>query len=237
MKKLVLSIAALVAFSFSADAQTRKGTILLGAGSDLAETKITELEISPRIGFFVQDGVAIGAIVNFSSNSSESNDDQSQAGPNKKLNNSSSTLGAFVRYYVSNNVFAELGVSNTNTSNEHLDYITKSRQVLDANNNPVKDASGNDLYAVSNKKEKFDLTSSAMDLDLGLGYTLVFKEHFALEPYVKFNLQSGTEKVYDRDINVTGAGNEDDIKNTYKVIDRDFSGTNFRLGLNFSLFF
>ncbi|MGB1218781.1 MAG: hypothetical protein ACPG4W_03275, partial [Flavobacteriales bacterium] len=65
MKKLILSIAAVVAFAFTTEAQTRKGTILLGAGSNLTETAWTDLQITPRVGFFVQDGVAIGAMVRF----------------------------------------------------------------------------------------------------------------------------------------------------------------------------
>ena len=67
MKKIILSLAAVLAFTLSSDAQTRKGTVLLGAGSELSNNEWTTLAITPKVGYFVQDGVAIGALINFHS--------------------------------------------------------------------------------------------------------------------------------------------------------------------------
>ena len=61
MKKIILSLTVVLAFALTSDAQTRKGTVLLGAGSNLTETAWSDLAITPKVGYFVQDGVAIGA--------------------------------------------------------------------------------------------------------------------------------------------------------------------------------
>ena len=82
-------------FSLTSDAQTRKGTVLLGAGSEMSNNEWTSLAITPKVGYFVQDGVAIGALINFQSD----NVDKSTY----ELNNSVAEIGVFGRYYVSNN--------------------------------------------------------------------------------------------------------------------------------------
>jgi hypothetical protein len=40
MKKIILSLAAVLAFTLTTDAQTRKGTVLLGAGRQFSEQNI-----------------------------------------------------------------------------------------------------------------------------------------------------------------------------------------------------
>ena len=57
--------ATLCFITFSANAQTKKGTVLLGAGSEFSETEWTTWQITPKIGYFIQDGLAIGAEVHF----------------------------------------------------------------------------------------------------------------------------------------------------------------------------
>jgi hypothetical protein len=242
MKKLVLSIAALLAVSFTADAQTRKGTILLGAGSDLAGQTINDLNITPKVGYFVQDGVAIGAIIDFSNNTTNAKNNQNSSVNDVQLDASSSTLGAFVRYYVSNNVFAELGVTSTSGTNEVHGYKTDNRLVVDGNGNPILSPTGAQQFELRNEKEKITLSNSSTDVNVGLGYTLVFKEHFALEPYVKLSFVNGSETTYDAAGAAVEAGTikSDDpgaVDRRYDVGESDISSTNFNLGLNFSLFF
>ena len=104
MKKIILSLAAVLAFTLTSDAQTRKGTVLLGAGSEMSNNEWTTLAITPKVGYFVQDGVAIGALINFQSD----NVDKSVY----ELNNSVAEIGVFGRYYVSNNLFTEVSLSS-----------------------------------------------------------------------------------------------------------------------------
>ena len=67
MKKIILTFVAITVMLFTTDAQTKKGTVLLGAGSQFSDTEWTQWSITPKIGYFIQDGLAIGAMVHFDS--------------------------------------------------------------------------------------------------------------------------------------------------------------------------
>jgi hypothetical protein len=83
MKK-VLFIAALVAASFAGQAQTSKGTYLLGGGAGFnSTTGATTWNISPNAGYFVIDNLAAGASVSIAG-----------AGGGTSFG-----VGPFVRYY------------------------------------------------------------------------------------------------------------------------------------------
>ncbi len=228
MKKIILSIAAVVAFAFSAEAQTRKGTILLGAGSDLTNTAWTDLSISPKVGFFVQDGIAVGALVNFSNKSEDFKTDPTNPVANVTLDNSIMDLGVFARYYVSNNLFAEMGLTSRSSVAEDYAYLTDLRQVATGPTGPV--------YALTNEQEVVETSTKSTDFDLGLGYTIVWREHFAVEPFVKLRFASGTDKNYV--VVENDAANPTNVTdNSYRVESQDFTATDFAVGVNFSLFF
>ena len=59
--------------------------------------------------------------------------------------------------------------------------------------------------------------------NIGLGYTIVWREHFAVEPFMNLTFMNGEAKIYDETSNYINTS--------------DLSGTNFNLGVNFSLFF
>ena len=65
MKKFILMFATLCLITFSANAQTKKGTVLLGAGSEFSGSSWTDWSLTPKLGYFIQDGLAIGAEVHF----------------------------------------------------------------------------------------------------------------------------------------------------------------------------
>ncbi len=228
MKKIILSIAAVVAFAFSTEAQTRKGTILLGAGSDLTNTAWTDLSISPKVGFFVQDGIAIGALVNFSNTSEDFKINPTDPLASVTLDNSVMDLGIFARYYVSNNLFAEVGLTSRSSINESYNYLTKARKL-------GTDGNGNIIWEETNAQEVIETSEKSMDFDLGLGYTIVWREHFAVEPFVKLRFANGTDKVYVD--NIIDEDNLNSMVNDYRVESQDFNTTSFTVGVNFSLFF
>ncbi len=90
MKK-VLFIVALVAASFAGTAQTSKSTWMLGGDAGFASKEsVTSWNVSPNIGYFVMDNLAIGANIDLK-------DDES---------GSTTNFGPFVRYY-----FTSLGKS------------------------------------------------------------------------------------------------------------------------------
>ena len=211
MKKIILSLAAVLAFALTSDAQTRKGTVLLGAGSQMSDTEWTTLAITPKVGYFVQDGIAIGALINFQS-------DNTDKGA-YELNNSVAEIGVFGRYYVSNNLFTEIALSSKSASTEEFLFIEQFAQVY-IEEIPQFDSEGNALMAWQDIEEVVENSDKSLNFNLGLGYTIVWREHFAVEPYVHLDLIVDGEKV-------TAATNET----------RDLSGSEFVAGVNFSLFF
>ena len=214
MKKIILSLAAVLAFTLSSDAQTRKGTVLLGAGSELSNSDWTTLAITPKVGYFVQDGVAIGALINFQSD----NVDKSAY----ELNNSTAEIGVFGRYYVSNMLFTEVALSSQSVSNESWETIEQYAQEF-VNGVPQFDAAGNPVMSFQNIDEVIENSDKSLNFNLGLGYTIVWREHFAVEPFMNLTFMNGERKVY----------NADDLI----VESHDLKGTHFNLGVNFSLFF
>ena len=214
MKKIILSLAAVLAFTLTSDAQTRKGTVLLGAGSEMSNNEWTTLAITPKVGYFVQDGVAIGALINFQSD----NVDKSEY----ELNNNVAEIGVFGRYYVSNNLFTEVSLSSMSTSNESWETIEKYSQVFD-NGVPQFDANGDEIMAWQEVDEVVENSDKSLNFNLGLGYTIVWREHFAVEPFMNLTFMNGERKVY----------NAEDLI----VESHDLKGTHFNLGVNFSLFF
>lgn len=213
MKKIILSLAAVLVFSLTSDAQTRKGTVLLGAGSEMSNNEWTTFAITPKVGYFVQDGVAIGALINFQSDNVDKNV--------YELNNSVAEIGVFGRYYVSNNLFTEVSLSSETVSNESWETVEKyAQQFINGipqfvNNEPVMEFQEVD--------EVVENSDKSLNFNLGLGYTIVWREHFAVEPFMNLTFMNGERKVYNAE--------------NLAVESHDLKGTHFNLGVNFSLFF
>ena len=221
MKRIILTFVAVTVMLFSTNAQTKKGTILLGAGSQLSETAWTDLAITPKIGYFIQDGLAIGAMIHFDT------DDQyfpSYDGvniPNEEtgaleligahdeytLTNNSRTFGVFGRYYAARNLFMEVNMSSSTSQSEAWGEMS-SFEV---------DAGGN--ISLVTTEGVMQSRSQSTHVGLGMGYTLVMREHIAIEPYINLDLIVDGEQV--------STGNES----------VDLSGSSFIAGVNFSLFF
>lgn len=225
MKKIILSLAAVLAFTLTSDAQTRKGTVLLGAGSHFSEQNINTLAITPKVGYFVQDGIAIGALVNFQNDNTNKGD--------YELNDATAEIGVFGRYYVSNNLFTEISLSSKSVSTESYLGINDLVQVYTLGGAevpqgtvgalPAFDANGNPIYGTETVFQVVESSEKSINFNLGLGYTIVWREHFAIEPFMNLTFMNGERKTYD---------------SVNKFIDNDdLKGTNFNLGVNFSLFF
>ena len=216
MKKIILSLAAVLAFTLTSDAQTRKGTVLLGAGSEMSGSEWTTLAITPKVGYFVQDGVAIGALVNFQSDNVDKNE--------YELNSSIAEIGVFGRYYVSNNLFSEVSLSSLATSNESWDIIEQyAVQINPLTGLPEVDGNGNFIESLQEVEQVVENSETTLNSNLGLGYTIVWREHFAVEPFMNLTFMNGERKVYDA--------------SNLAVESNDIKGTHFNLGVNFSLFF
>ena len=225
MKKIILSLAAVLAFTLTSDAQTRKGTVLLGAGSHFSEQNINTLAITPKVGYFVQDGIAIGALVNFQNDNTNKGD--------YELNDATAEIGVFGRYYVSNNLFTEVSLSSKSVSTESYSGINDLVQVYTLGGAevpqgtvgalPAFDANGNPIYSTEEVFQVVESSEKSINFNLGLGYTIVWREHFAIEPFMNLTFMNGERKTYDS-------------VNKF-IMNDDLKGTNFNLGVNFSLFF
>ncbi|WP_432714225.1 outer membrane beta-barrel protein [Pedobacter sp.] len=97
MKRLLLSIVALVAFTFSTQAQTEKGNVLLGgkvgfgsSKTDGANKADVNYNLVPTVGYFVGDNFAVGTGVGYNYNKEVSH---------KNLNKAFE-VSPFGRYYV-----------------------------------------------------------------------------------------------------------------------------------------
>ncbi len=225
MKKIILSLAAVLAFTLTTDAQTRKGTVLLGAGSQFSEQNINTLAITPKVGYFVQDGIAIGALVNFQTDNVDKSD--------YELNDQTAEIGVFGRYYVSNNLFTEVSLSSKSVSSESFSDVNEIARVFTLNGEvvaegtigalPAFNADGSPLYSETLVSQVVEASEKSLNFNLGLGYTIVWREHFAVEPFMNLTFMNGERKEYD---------------SANKLIENnDLKGTNFNLGVNFSLFF
>ena len=226
MKKIILSLAAVLAFTLTTDAQTRKGTVLLGAGSQFSEQNINTLAITPKVGYFVQDGIAIGALVNFQTD----NEDKSAY----ELNNQTAEIGVFGRYYVSNNLFTEVSLSSKSVSSESFQEVDELVQLWSLGGEfvapgtegglPAVDAATNlPVFGNIPVAQVVEDSQKSLNFNLGLGYTIVWREHFAVEPFMNLTFMNGETKEYN---------------SANKLIENnDLKGTNFNLGVNFSLFF
>jgi len=226
MKKIILSLAAVLAFTLTTDAQTRKGTVLLGAGSQFSEQNINTLAITPKVGYFVQDGIAIGALVNFQTD----NEDKSAY----ELNNQTAEIGVFGRYYVSNNLFTEVSLSSKSVSSESFQEVDELVQLWSLGGEfvapgtegglPAVDAATNlPVFGNIPVAQVVEDSQKSLNFNLGLGYTIVWREHFAVEPFMNLTFMNGETKEYN-------AANK-------LIENNDLKGTNFNLGVNFSLFF
>tara|TARA_B100000674_G_scaffold122136_1_gene93340 strand:- start:5522 stop:6187 length:666 start_codon:yes stop_codon:yes gene_type:complete len=221
MKRIILTFVAVTVMLFSTNAQTKKGTILLGAGSQLSETSWTDLAITPKIGYFIQDGLALGAMIHFNTDDQYFPSYDGIAVPNAvtgateiigahdeyTLTNNSRTFGVFGRYYAARNLFMEVNMSSSTTQSE--EWGTMSSFEVDAGGN----------ISLVQTEGVMQSRSQSTHVGFGMGYTLVMREHIAIEPYVALDLIVDGERV--------STGNES----------VDLSGSSFIAGVNFSLFF
>jgi len=221
MKKIILTFVAITVMLFTTDAQTKKGTVLLGAGSQFSDTEWTQWSITPKIGYFIQDGLAIGAMVHFDTDDQYFPAYDGVAVPSATapggveiigahdeytLTNNARTFGVFGRYYAARNLFMEVSMSSSTTQNETWGTMSTYEVV-------------GGVISLVESEGVMQARSQSTHVGIGMGYTLVWREHFAVEPFVNLDLIVDGEEV--------STGNES----------VDLSGSSFIAGVNFSLFF
>ena len=120
-------------------------------------------------------------------------------------------FGVFARYYAARNLFMEVSMnSGTTQSEEWVEDV------------PVFDAASGGLVLSDMVLQE---RTQSSHVRLGMGYTLVWREHFAVEPFIHLDLIVDGERVH------PGGGAMQAAETT------DLSGSEFIAGVNFSLFF
>ncbi len=223
--------ATLCLITFSANSQTKKGTVLLGAGSQFSETAWTDWNITPRVGYFIQDGLAIGAEIHFDTDDeyfpafagyltpvagSPGTFTTTGEHSDYTLTNNTRMFGVFARYYAARNLFMEVSLSSGTTQTEEW-----------AENVPVATVSG-----VSLEDMVLQTRTQSSHVRFGMGYTLVWREHFAVEPFVHLDLIVDGERVTPSVDTANGT-----VVGMMGSETTDLSGSEFIAGINFSLFF
>jgi outer membrane protein len=150
-KSILILISLLLAFSFTSNAQTEKGKVLLGTTVNLAgnivnyispqsnnigvsfgtattkygeyesESKLTIFNFSPQVGYFFTDGLVGGATINFVNYTEKDKDSD------EKYSNSIFKAGPFLRYYFDLEKvkpYLHLSTSFGNISYDDSDYKT-----------------------------------------------------------------------------------------------------------------
>jgi len=222
MKKFILMFATLCLITLSANAQTKKGTVLLGAGSEFSGDAWTAWSLTPKIGYFIQDGLAIGAEIHFDTDDEyfpafngyttlNEFDEPVTTGAHSDytLTDNVRKFGVFARYYAARNLFMEVSMSSMTSQDESWETVTAW--------SPIDGLNETEMVV----QER----TSSSNVSFGMGYTLVWREHFAVEPYVHLDLIVDGERVS------PGNGMMQSAETT------DLSGSEFIAGINFSLFF
>ncbi len=184
--------ATLCLITFSANSQTKKGTVLLGAGSQFSETAWTDWNITPRVGYFIQDGLAIGAEIHFDTDDEYFPAFAGYLTPapdggfvvtgehsDYTLTNNTRMFGVFARYYAARNLFMEVSLSSGTTQSEER----------------VEDVPVTTLVGIAQEDMVLQTRTQSSHVRFGMGYTLVWREHFAVEPFVHLDLIVDGERV------------------------------------------
>ena len=61
---------------------------------------------------------------------------------------------------------------------------------------PQFDADGSEIMAWQEVDEVVENSDKSLNFNIGLGYTIVWREHFAVEPFMNLTFMNGERKVY-----------------------------------------
>ena len=152
MKKIITSLMAL-SLIFSASAQDgMKGTYLLGATQDITSTGWSDIQITPSVGYFVSDNIAVG--LGFSLANTNDNGDKATVGENKT---STIEFSPFLRYYTNDKLFLVAGFTLANGT------YTNS-------------------YNDGSSSQTDELKISGFGVNVGAGLSLMWGDRVAIEP-------------------------------------------------------
>lgn len=170
MKKILLSLVAVVMVIAGANAQTEQGKWMVGGsigvdfgnskveydGNKISDSKQISVLLEPKYGYFVTDGLAVGLGIGFSS-------DTEKYEGNDKTTMNAFLVSPFVRYYTPVGLFGEasVGLGNVNIIEQY-------------------------------EGEKDEYKTGVFGWSVGTGYAIFLNENVSLEPMISYNNIIGT---------------------------------------------
>jgi len=152
MKKIITSLMAL-SLIFGASAQDgMKGTYLLGATQDITSTGWSDIQITPSVGYFVSDNIAVGLGLSYTSNKDMTIEVLGIV--SDPMDMTSTTLSPFLRYYMDDKLFFVGGFDMTSSTTTN------------------KPAGGTETES----------KNSSFGINVGAGLSLMWGDRVAVEP-------------------------------------------------------
>ena len=182
MKKLItILLVSFLAINTTFAQVDGEGTVILGATTELSETPWSMVIMTPTIGYFLSDQIAVGLMFSLDTEKQDFDVENFNSPPDKWVETTSKSemsIGPWMRFYMGDIFFINAGVliGSNNTTETTTD----------------KDESGwydSDGGLVSEKK----LKGSTFTLDIGAGASILWGDHIAFEPMFGFRMGSGSD--------------------------------------------
>jgi hypothetical protein len=182
MKKLFTMLTVVAISTTLSFAQ--QGTVILGANTQLSNAPWSQVVMTPSVGYFVSDQMAIGLGFSLGTSSEDDELDNGTDSWTETESSSEMSISPWMRFYLNEIFFINAGITlgsgsgTDKTTDKDLSGWTDSEGIL-----------------VSERKDK----AASFDLDIGAGASILWGKHIAFEPM--FGLQMGSSSVtyFDQD--------------------------------------
>ncbi len=198
MKKLFLTLAAVSALTFAANAQTEKGKVTLGGqvGFGISDVKDTDIKnnsfsINPTVGYFVADNIEVGTSVGYAwaenkVTAAKNTKNEFQVAPYARMYSGNGPLKFFGQLSVpmswgKNTAETTVANASTKVDSKYTNYGVQLAPGLAffPTSNVAISLSVQGLYYNNHKNKATDVTTNTFGLDANsLNPTLGVKFHF-----------------------------------------------------------
>ena len=182
MKKLFTMLTVVAISTTLSFAQ--QGTVILGANTQLSNAPWSQVIMTPSVGYFVSDQMAIGLGFSLGTSSEDDELDNGTDSWTETESSSEMSISPWMRFYLNEIFFINAGITlgsgsgTDKTTDKDLSGWTDSEGIL-----------------VSEKKDK----DASFDLDIGAGASILWGKHIAFEPMFGLQMGSSSETLFDQD--------------------------------------
>jgi len=189
MKKLItILLVSFLAINTTFAQVEGEGTVILGAYTELSNSPWSQVTLTPTIGYFLSDQIAVGLMFSLSTSTEDTEYDVSGSTTNEKYTETESSsnmgIGPWVRFYMGDIFFINAGVL--------IGSGSETDKTTDKDESGWWDSDGNLV------SERVDKTAS-FGLDIGAGASILWGDHLAFEPSFGFRMGSSSKTDFDQD--------------------------------------